>query len=150
MAENAAGKQPGRGRGRPFEPGTSGNPAGKRRGTRHRATVFAEKLMQADLGDVVQTVISAAKDGDMSAARLVLDRVLPPRKGGTVRFDLPAVSTPADIVAALGAILSAVGRGELTPDEGGMISGLLETKRRAMETVEIEARVAALERRATK
>jgi hypothetical protein len=148
MAANSAGKQ--RGKGKPFPPGQSGNPRGKPRGARHRTTVFAEKLMAADIGDVVQTVIAAAKGGDMSAARLVLDRVLPPRKGSAVRFDLPAVSNPADIVAALGAVLAAVGRGELTPDEGGMISGLLETKRKAMETVEIEARVAALERRATK
>ena len=86
----------------------------------------------------------------MSAARLVLDRVLPPRKGGTVRFDLPAVSTPADVLAALGAVLAAVGRGELTPDEGCIIASLLETKRKALETVELEGRVAALERRTTK
>jgi hypothetical protein len=112
--------------------------------------VFAEKLMQADLGDVVQTVIAAAKDGDMSAARLVLDRVLPPRKGGSVRFALPPVSTAADVVAALGAILAAVSRGELTPDEGGMITGLLETKRKAIETFELEGRIAALEQTAAK
>jgi hypothetical protein len=148
MAENSAPKQ--RGKGKPFAPGQSGNPRGKPRGARHRATVFGEKLMQRDLGDVVQTVIAAAKDGDMSAARLVLDRVLPPRKGCTVRFDLPAVSTPADIVATLGAVLAAVGRGELTPDEGGMIAGLLETKRKAIETVDLEGRVAALEQRAAK
>jgi hypothetical protein len=68
--------------------------------------MFAEKLMQADIGDIVQTVITAAKGGDMSAARLVLDRILPPRKGSTVRFDLPSVSTAGDIVAALGAVLA--------------------------------------------
>jgi hypothetical protein len=148
MAENSAPKQ--RGKGKPFPPGQSGNPRGKPRGARHRATMFAEKLMQADVGDVVQTVVAAAKDGDMSAARLVLDRVLPPRKGCTVRFDLPAISTPADVVAALGAILAAVGRGELTPDEGGIIASLLETKRKALETVDLERRVAALEQSSAK
>jgi hypothetical protein len=148
MAENSTPKQ--RGKGKPFAPGQSGNPRGKPRGTRHRATVFAEKLMQADVADVVRTVTTAAKGGDMSAARLVLDRVLPPRKGCTVRFDLPAVSTPADVVAALGAVLAAVGRGELTPDEGAVLTGLLETKRKALETVELEGRIAALEQRAAR
>jgi hypothetical protein len=60
------------------------------------------------------------------------------------------VSTAADVVAALGAILAAVSRGELTPDEGGMITGLLETKRKAIETVELEGRIAALEQRAAR
>jgi hypothetical protein len=46
MAENAGGKQQRRGPGRRFRPGESGNPAGKRPGTRHRVTMLAEKLMQ--------------------------------------------------------------------------------------------------------
>ena len=40
MADNAAAKQRRRGPGRPFRPGQSGNPAGKPKGTRHRATML--------------------------------------------------------------------------------------------------------------
>jgi hypothetical protein len=43
-AANAAKKQ----RGRPFKPGRSGNPVGKAKGTRHRITVLAEKMMEDD------------------------------------------------------------------------------------------------------
>jgi hypothetical protein len=48
-------------------------------------------------------------------------------------------------VPALAAVAGAVGRGELTPEEGRAVAGLLEAQRRAVETAELERRVAALE-----
>jgi hypothetical protein len=84
MAENAAAKQ--RRRGRPFEPGKFGHPAGKPNGTRHRITMLAEKLMQNDTEAVVRAVVEAAKGGDMTAARLILDRIVP-GFNGVCRFD---------------------------------------------------------------
>jgi len=125
--------------------GQSGNPAGKPPGTRSRQAVMAEKLMQDDAGDVVRAVIDAAKGGDMTAARLVLERIAPPRKGRPVVFDLPRVETASDVLTALGSVVQSVAAGTLTPEEGAAVAGLLEVKRRAIETVEIERRIAALE-----
>ncbi|MDA8231696.1 MAG: hypothetical protein M0006_10190 [Magnetospirillum sp.] len=134
---NNAGKT----RGRPFAPGNPGRP----KGARHRLTVMAEKLMEDDAKEVVQAVLTAAKAGDMTAARLVLDRIAPPRKGRPVVFDLPEVETAADVLTALGSVVQAVAAGDLTPDEGLTVAGLLEAKRKAIETVEIERRIAVLE-----
>lgn len=140
-AEKSAGKQ----RGKPFPKGTSGSPAGKPKGARSRSTILAEKLMETDAEDVVRAVITAAKAGDMTAARLVLDRIAPARKGRAVRFTLPPVETPSDVVTALGAVVRAVAAGELTTDEAAAVAALLEAKRKALETVEMERRLAALE-----
>jgi hypothetical protein len=150
MAENATQKQPSRGPGRPYQPGQSGNPAGKRPGTRHRLTRLAERLMEADAADVVAAVVTAAKDGDMAAARLVLDRVLPAPRGRHVRFALPPIEGAADLTAALGAVLDAVSCGEITPDEGQCVTALIEARRKAFETLDLEARVDVLEQRAAK
>jgi hypothetical protein len=38
--------------------------------------------------------------------------------------------------------------GEITPDEAATIAGVLESKRKAIETVELEARIARLEQSA--
>ncbi len=142
-AEKAAGKQR---RGKPFEPGQSGNPAGKPKGARHKTTILAEKLMADDAEAVVQQVVDKAKAGDMTAARLVLDRIAPPRRSRPVQFKLPALSNPSDLVTALGAILGAVASGDLTPDEGSAVASLIEVNRRALETVDHEARLTALEK----
>jgi hypothetical protein len=69
----------------------------------------------------------------------------PVRRGRPVSLDLPAIKTAPDVVVAIGLVADAVGAGTITPDEGQAISAVLETKRRAIETVELEARVAALE-----
>ena len=126
-----------------FRPGNGGRP----KGARHRLTVLAERMMEDEAGEVVTVVIAAAKAGDMIAARLILERIAPPRKGRPVAFDLPRIDTAADVLAALGAVLGAVAAGTLTPDEGVTIAGLLDAQRRAIETADIEHRLSELEAR---
>lgn len=139
--ENAGGKQ---GRGR-FKPGQSGNPAGKPKGARNQLTELAEKLLADDAQAVAQTVISAAKGGDMTAARLILDRILPVRKGRPVNFELGTIATADDVTRAIGAVLAAMSQGDLTPDEAATVAGVLDQKRKAIETVELEKRLATIE-----
>jgi hypothetical protein len=83
--------------------------------------------------------------GDPRSADLVLSRVWPQRKGRAVIFDLPPIITAADLSAALGIIAASVASGELTPEEGQSVAAVLEIRRRAIELVELETRVAALE-----
>jgi hypothetical protein len=97
MAENAGEKQRRRGPGRRFEPGQSGNPAGKPPGTRHCITMLAEQLMADDAEGVVREVLKAAQAGDMVAARLVLDRIVPVRRGRTVELDMPSICKAATL-----------------------------------------------------
>lgn len=141
-AETTTGHQ----RGRPFQPGQSGNPAGRPKGARHKATILAEKLMQDDAEAVVNAVLTAAKGGDMTAARIVVDRLCPARKDNPVTFALPHIESAADAAGAMAAILAAVAAGDLTPVEAETISKLVETHLRALEASEFERRLAALER----
>lgn len=90
-------------------------------------------------------VVAAAKGGDMRAADILLRRLWPERKGRPVLLDLPAITAPSDIVAALCAMADAMAAGELSPEEGAAVAGVLETQRRAVETLELERRIAALE-----
>ena len=130
-----------------FQKGQSGNPAGKPKGSRHRATILAEKLMEDDAKEVVEQVINKAKTGDMAAARLILDRIAPCRRSRPVQFTLPTLSSAVDLVAAVGSILGAVAAGELTPDEGQSVAALIESKRKAIETADLETRLSALEKK---
>lgn len=148
MAEKSAGMQPRRGTGKPFEAGKSGNPKGKPTGTRNKTTLALEKLLEGESEAITRKAIDMAKEGDGMAMRLVLERILPLRRGRPVRFTLPALEGPGDLVKALGGILHAVASGDLTPDEASTVAGILDAKRRAIETTEIETRLAAIEKAA--
>jgi Family of unknown function (DUF5681) len=142
MTEKSGQNQAGR-----FQRGMSGNPRGKPKGARARVTQLAEKLLEDDRDDIVRAVIAAAKGGDSTAMRLCIERLIPVRKGRPVVFDLPAIETPADVVNALGTIAGAMAGGELTPDEANAVAGVIEFRRRAIETVEHEERLRKLEER---
>lgn len=63
--------------------------------------------------------IELAKNGDLAAIRLCLDRIAPPRKDPPVLFALPALSKAEDAAKGFAAIAAAVASGELTPNEAG-------------------------------
>jgi hypothetical protein len=109
-----------------------------------------EQMLEGDAEKVARAVIKAAQDGDMQAARLVFDRCYPAPKGRLIEIELPEIKTVADLVPAHGAIMSANCLGQITPDEGAILAGILESRRRAIETTELEQRIAALENKETK
>jgi len=126
-----------------FAPGNPGRP----KGARCRATLLAEKLMSADTKAIVQAVITAARAGDMVACKIVLDRIAPIRKGRPIRFDLPETRSAEDVAAAMAQVVNAMADGELTPDEAQMVASVLEVRRKAIETLELENRLRVLEAR---
>ena len=127
-----------------FVAGGSGGP-GRPKGSRHRAQAALDAIGEAGAAEVLQAVLQAARSGDLRAASILLDRVWPARKGRAVEVELPAVANAADLVPALAAVAAAMARGELTPEEARAVAGVLEAQRKAIETAELEARVAALE-----
>jgi hypothetical protein len=128
-----------------FTRGASGNPSGRPRGSRHTALRALDAIGAEAGADIMRSVVAAAKGGDMRAADLILRRLWPERKGRPVQMDLPPITAPSDIVAALGAVAEAVAAGELSPEEGAAVAAILEALRRAVETVDMEQRIAALE-----
>jgi len=144
MADKAAKKQ----RGRPFPKGVSGNPHGCARGSRHKASLLAERLMEGDAEEVVRAVVTAAKNGDMTAARIIIERLLPPKKDRPVSFALPGIASAGDAAKAMGALLAAVAAGNVTPSEAGELSKIVDAYVEALQVSEFEQRLKALEERA--
>ena len=126
-----------------FAPGNPGKP----KGARHQTTRHCEALMASDAEAITRTVTEAAKGGDLAAARLVLDRIAPPRREPATPIDLPTIETCGDLPGGIAAILQAVAAGDLTPSEASRLSGLLADAGRALETAELEQRLSRLEER---
>lgn len=100
-----------------FAPGQSGNPAGRQPGTRNKATQIAERLLSDDIEGVCQAVVTAARSGDMTAARIIVERLIPARRTRTIEIDLPQVMTAADVVAGHARVVQAMAEGDISPDE---------------------------------
>lgn len=137
-------------KGKRFEPGQSGNPKGRRAGSRPKVLVALDALGEGEAEAIVLKMVEKAKDGDAVAARTILERVWPARKGARLTFTLPEVKSAEDLPDAVAAITRQVAEGEISPDEGATVVTLLEAHRKAIETSELSARVAALEERMTR
>jgi hypothetical protein len=103
--------------------------------------------MEGELDAVVRKVIEAAKSGDMVAARLVVDKLVPAAKDRPLGIDLPTLVDAKGCAEAQGKVVAAVAEGELLPSEGHALSGLIENQRRSFETLALEQRLQAIEDR---
>jgi hypothetical protein len=104
-------------------------------------------LMEGGAEEITRTVIDAAKAGDLTAARLVIERLAPPLRERPLSLPLPDTKTIGGVSEAQQAILEAVGGGEILPGEATALAAILEGRRKALETVELEQRISALEAR---
>lgn len=103
--------------------------------------------MGDQIEDVIKSVVREALAGDMQAAKLILDRLVPVRRGETARFAMPKLTSAEDAVRALARIIDDVGAGVVASEEAAGVAALLEGYRRMSETASIEARLRALEER---
>src|SRR6202011_1545790 len=124
LAEQGAQK-----RGRPFEPGQSGNPNGRPKGARNSVTRALEALIDGQGEALGAKAVEKALDGDSPMLRALLA----PRRERTVEFELPKIESAADARKASSAVISACAAGELSPHEATEIMGLISTHVRTIE-----------------
>ena len=131
-----------------FKKGQSGNPSGKPKGATDRRTALRE-LLKPYAADLVAKVVTMAKEGDIGALRICIDRIIPPAKEDPVSVKLPKIAGAEDCTKAQAAVLNAVAAGEMLPGEGQAVSALIENQRRAYETTELSKRLEAIEAQLT-
>jgi hypothetical protein len=128
-----------------FQPGQSGNPNGRPPGSRNKAKVALESLLDGEAEALTRKAVDMALAGDTTALRLCMERIYPARRDMPVSFDIPQLETPADAVKAMAAVLVAVAAGDLTPNEGNELAKLVDTFTRAIEANELDERIKRLE-----
>ena len=131
-------KEKSRGR---WKPGQSGNPAGKPPGSGEVQRLRA--AIAEHLPGIVARLVEQAKDGDVQAARLLLERVVPPMKA--VEAPAPLALEGSTLTDQGRAVMAAVGAGELAPGQGAALLAALGTLAKLAEADELERRIAALE-----
>ena len=129
----------------PFQKGESGNPAGRPRGARNRTTILLQNLLADDAEAIARKAIDMAKDGDIAAIRICMERLAPARRTEPVVLDLPPLGTAADTVDAAATIVAAAAAGELTSSEAADLANVVDIYVRALATRGFEERLAKLE-----
>jgi hypothetical protein len=144
MAARTATKQ----RGRPFEAGTSGNPSGRPKGSRNKATLAAEALLDGQAEALTQKAVEMALAGDTTALRLCLERTVPPRRERAITFEMPPIRGADDASAAVAGLIAAVAAGQIVPGEAESLARLVTAYVGAIEASEFDQRLKALEAKA--
>src|SRR5690349_8799504 len=98
---------------RRFRKGQSGNPAGRKPGSRNRATMAAEALLEGEGEALARKAIELALEGDTTALKLCLERIVPRRRSRTLSFDHPRLERIEDLSRAIGSIFADVAGGKL-------------------------------------
>jgi Family of unknown function (DUF5681) len=130
-----------------FKKGQSGNPKGKPKGAKNKSTLAAESLLASSLETVCRRIEEEAVNGNMQAAKMILERFLPPRKDRLIKINLPEIKTYRDILSASNSIILAVGQGIISPSEGEALSRAITSHAQILEANELEQRLEALESR---
>ena len=127
-----------------WEPGQTGNPKGRPPGqseiTRLRASLVS------DVPEILAGLVMAAKGGDVQAARLILERILPPVKAveQVVELKLPESGT---LTVKASAVLSAAAAGNIAPGQAAQLIMALGTLAKITEIDELADRITLLEKK---
>jgi hypothetical protein len=124
-----------------FAKGASGNPAGRPKGIKDKRHRFNEAI-ESMIPEVLESVFQKAVAGDMTAAKMLLDRSLPTKRPEQERVQIPIKEN-----TALNArhVLQGVFAGEVPPDVGASLLTAITNVLKAIEVEDLAKRIEALE-----
>lgn len=129
-------------------PGGPGNPQIRKQAVYRQA--IREAVTEVDFAKIVAVLIKKAQDGDVTAARVILNRTLgrstPAREDEATTFELPPITQVEDLSLAGQVIMRALASGEISATQATVFSALLEQTRKSMETIDLVQRIEQLEK----
>jgi hypothetical protein len=131
-------------RGKPFQPGNKYG-GGRPPGSRNQVTSVSQTILEEHAEILMKKCLHMALEGDVMAMRLCVERLIPIRRQRVVRFKMPSVGTMEEVDTASQAVVKGVAHGQLTPSEGEAFTGMLEGRRKIIETDQFDVRLEALE-----
>jgi hypothetical protein len=124
-----------------WKPGQSGNPRGRRPGTGEIQRLRQE--IESHIPSVVARLVDKAKEGDVAAARLLLERAIPPLK--PVEAPQPFQIPDGGPLEQARTIVALTASGEVSVDQGARMISSLGSLVRLLELEELERRINSLE-----
>jgi hypothetical protein len=116
-----------------FQPGQSGNPAGRPPGSLNKKTLAAQALLAERGEEIVTNLMDRAMEGHGTAMRLCMDRLVPTGRNRPVAIELPVIKTPDDAELALSVVTDELAAGNLTIAEASALITLIDRMLRLAE-----------------
>ena len=122
-----------------FQKGKSGNPRGKKPGTKNKTL----QLFRSSDEQLQRKVLEMALSGDLAAMKIVADRLWPRLRAEAAHISIDVVSN--DVAEQGRAIIDAALSGKITTDVGRDLLASLYAQAKIVEAAEFEARLNKLE-----
>ena len=124
-----------------FTPGVSGNPNGRPKG-QHPAHELRNAIVES-MPQIIENLVILAKNGDVQAAKVLLDRCCPVLKPQAMPISLPVNGSLAE---QGGEIIKATMSGQIPPDIGSQLITALTHQAKIVEIDDVIKRLEVLER----
>ena len=129
-----------------FRKGQSGNPAGRRRGVRNKVSRKVIERISERGDELLDVILSKALEGDLTAAKLCLERLCPAQKELPLpAIKLPEIAGPEDLPKATEALMRAAASGSMTPSALAAMTGVVKAHVDAVQTADLAERIRRLE-----
>lgn len=103
-------------------------------------------MLEGEAERLTRKVLDLALHGDLTALRLCMERLVPPRKDRPIHLDLPPIDTAQQIPMAMASVATAIGEGRITPNEGEALANVLAMQKEMIVTAKLEKRMERMER----
>lgn len=124
-----------------FKKGQSGNPSGRPPGSGIAGKL--RKAIEAESGEILQSLITQAKGGDTVACKLLLDRIFPPLKPHATPI---SIQEGESLPATGNNVISATLDGTISPDIGSQLIRALTDQGKLIELEDISKRLGRIEK----
>jgi hypothetical protein len=128
-----------------FQPGQSGNPAGRAVGSRNRKTLAVEAALFDHAHELVENLVERAKNGEPAAMRICMERILPAGRGRPLPIELPSIRSTEDALAAADVIMDALKEGAISAREAVDLLRVVEGLTRLTGAIALIKKVARRE-----
>jgi hypothetical protein len=125
-----------------WRPGQSGNPAGRRPGS--GSVQQLRQGIEESLPEIIQGLTDKAKAGDIGAARLLLERAIPPLKAVEAPQALQIEGN--DLSGQAKSIVALAASGEVSVTHATQLITAMGTLAKLIELDELERRIQSLEK----
>jgi hypothetical protein len=119
--------------------------AGRKKGSGQAAHYRA--MLEPYAEELIQRVVGMAKDGDMAALKLCLDRLCAPLRPTDRHITIEGIDDCSGLSGKGDIVLASVATGMITPIEASNLMRAVSSQARIIEVDELERRISDLEGR---